>query len=96
MLPNTIVGTVITGSGAVPFKIDTATGAVTTGSYTAADSMQRSMGGMESSAVEKQVRAKVSGASKVRIGEYQCPKCSRWVNVVKKPGDWSGDTCSKC
>lgn len=96
MLPNTIVGSAVTSSGVVPFVIDTATGKVRTGSYAAADPMQANMSSMEHGAVDKQVRSNVSGASDVRIGSYQCPKCDRWVDVVKRPGDWRGDSCSKC
>lgn len=96
MLPNKIVGSVDTTSGAVPFVIDTATGKVQTGSYVDADPGQRNMSSMEHGAVDKQVRANVSGAGKVRIGEYQCPKCSRWVDVVSSPGDWRGNHCAKC
>lgn len=96
MLPNKIVGSVVTASGATPFVIDTATGKVTTGSYTDADPVQRNMSGMEAGAVDKQVRAEISGAKRVRVGEYQCPECDRWVDVVKNPGGWSGDHCSRC
>ncbi len=96
MLPNTIVGTVVTGSGPLPFVIDTATGKVSTGRHASADPMQRNMGSMEQSAVDKQVRAKVSGAKDVRIGSYLCQGCSRWVDVVKSPNEWSGDSCSRC
>jgi hypothetical protein len=94
MLPNTIIGSVVTASGALPFSINTASGKVTTGRYQPADDMQANMGSMEKSAVDKQVRLHVSGAKAVRVGEYQCPKCERWVNVVKRPSDWSGDHCA--
>ena len=96
MLPNTIVGSVVTSKGATPFVINTATGDVKTGTYAAADSGQRNMNSMEHGAVDKQVRAKVSGARDVKIGSYQCPTCQRWVDVVKKPNDWRGDHCAQC
>lgn len=96
MLPNKIIGSVVTASGATPFVIDTATGKVTVGDYTPPDPVQRNMSSMEEGAVDKQIRAEVSGAKRVRIGLYQCRECDRWVNVVKSPGDWSGDRCSRC
>jgi hypothetical protein len=96
VLPNTIVGTVVTAAGPLPFVIDTATGQVKTGNYAAADPDQRNMGSMENGAVDKQVRANVGGAKDVRIGSYHCAKCSRWIDVIKRPGDWSGDSCSRC
>lgn len=96
MLPNTIVGSVITGRGTLPFVIDTATGSVSTGRYGTPDPGQRNMGSMEHAAVDKQVRAQLSGVVKVRIGSFQCPDCARWVDVVARPNDWAGERCSRC
>jgi hypothetical protein len=96
MLPGKIVGTVVTAAGAQPFVIDVPTGKVGVGRYVEADHEQRSIGAMERQAIEKQVKAGVAGARDVRIGSYQCPKCQRWVDVVKDAGGWDGDHCSKC
>ena len=96
MLPGKIVGTVVTARGSQPFVIDTPTGNVTVGSFEEAHPKQKMVGPMEAEAIEKQVRAQVSGASDVRIGSFQCPKCSRWVDVVRSPDDWSGDACARC
>ncbi len=96
MLPNSIVGSVITTGGSAPFVLDTATGQVHSGSYASVDPAQRNMGSMECQAVDKQVRAKVVGSTEVRVGSYQCAKCARWIDVVKHPDDWSGNSCSRC
>lgn len=96
MLPSKIVGSVITRTGAVPFLLDGAAGTVELGRFEAAHPMQASLGGMERQAVERQVKSEVTGARSVRIGEYACPLCGRWVDVVRKPDEWAGDRCRTC
>jgi hypothetical protein len=96
MLPSKIVGSVETSRGVQPFVLDGARGTVRLGSYEPADGMQRSLGSMEVKAIDDRVRAEVSGVRKVRLGEYRCTSCSRWVDVVRSPGEWSGDRCATC
>ncbi len=95
MLPHHIVGSVITTRGAEPFALDAASGAVRTGGFESADPQQANMGPMEASAVDKQVRAAVIGVREVRIGAFQCPRCQRWVDVVRDPHAWAGSACSR-
>jgi hypothetical protein len=96
MLPSTIVGSVTTSRGNEPFVLDTPTGRVTTGKYREAHHHQAQMARDERSAAETQVRAQLSGVKEVRLGQYQCPKCQRWVDVVKDPAGWSGSKCARC
>jgi hypothetical protein len=95
MLPGRIVGSVIVGGKARPFLLDVPTGRVTLDRCEAAHPMQRSIGPMEREAIERQVKGE-TGAAEVRIGQYRCPKCNRWVDVVSAPSDWSGDHCANC
>jgi hypothetical protein len=96
MLPATIVGTVITSRGREPFALDSATGAVRTGTFAAPDRDLGLLGAGEKSAVERQVRSAVAGVRQVRVAELCCPRCDRWVDVARHPGDWAGDRCSRC
>ena len=95
MLPAKIVGTVVKGGACVPFELDTPSGNVKTGSFAEPHHDMGMLGRSEKGAVDKQVRAQVSGASKVRVGEYRCPKCDKWIDVTKS-GSWNGDRCSRC
>lgn len=95
MLPGRIVGSVTVGGKQRPFSLDVPTGRVALDHFESADAMQRSIGPMEREAIERQVRSE-TGASNVRIGEYQCSQCNRWVDVVKSPNDWASDRCKKC
>ena len=95
MLPGRIVGSVTVGGKQRPFSLDVPTGRVVLDRFESADAMQRSVGPMEREAIDRQVRSE-TGASNVRIGEYHCSRCNRWVDVVKSPNDWASDRCNNC
>ena len=95
MLPARIIGTVVSASGCQPFTLDTPSGNVTTGKYQDPDRDQGLLGSDEKKAVQRQVKAQLGEAREVRVGEYRCPKCDRWVDVSKGRG-WSGDKCDRC
>jgi hypothetical protein len=95
MLPGRIVGSAVIAGKARPFSLDGASGEVELDRYAAADPMQRSIGPMERQAIERQVKS-ATGAASLRIGEYRCPICHRWVDVVRDPAAWAGDRCAAC
>jgi hypothetical protein len=96
MLPSKIVGSIQTSRGVQPFVLDGARGSVRLGQYEPADAMQSSLGSMERKAIDTQLRGEVSGVRTVRLGEYRCTQCSRWIDVVASPQDWDGDLCATC
>ncbi len=96
MLPSIIVGSVTTARGNEPFALDTPTGTVTTGKYRDVHHHQAQMAREERVVAESQVRAQLRGVKDVRLGQYQCPRCQRWVDVVKDPAGWSGRQCANC
>jgi hypothetical protein len=96
MLPAIIVGSVVSARGVEPFVLDTPTGRVTTGRYAAADPPQGNMSREEKGAAERRVRAEISAVTEVRLGAFRCPRCERWIDVVKAPDDWSRNRCARC
>lgn len=96
MLPSKIIGSVILPGGCQPFVLDTPSGRVRVGKYADVDPDQGLLGSDENGAVKRQVEAEVSAVREVRVGSYRCPKCERWVDVVKSPSEWSGDCCANC
>jgi len=96
MVPATIIGTVVTAEGAAPFELDTPSGTVTTGRYGRADPDQGLMGREACGAVERQVRSQLAGVVEVRVGRYRCPACGAWIDVVRRPKDWSGTSSASC
>jgi hypothetical protein len=95
MLPGRVVGSAVIKNKTRSFTLDVPSGRASLDRFEAADPMQRSIGSMEREAIERQVIAE-TGADRVRIGEYCCPRCDRWVDVVRDPQGWSGDRCSNC
>jgi hypothetical protein len=96
VLPGKIVGTVVTSKGAQAFELDVPSGKVKLGKHGDADRMQSAMGSGERGAIDKRVRAEVAGVREVRIGQFRCPSCGRWVNVEDDTDAWTGKSCASC
>jgi hypothetical protein len=97
MLPSHIVGTVIAKDHSRPFVLRVDTGLVELGRFTKPSPEQADLGSMERAAVGKQVRGVVGkNVQRVVLGDYQCPSCERWVDVIREPDRWDVDRCVDC
>ena len=94
MMPDRIVGSLVTPAGKVrPFVFDAAEGTLALDAFAAASSTQALM--LSAEAAVRQI-TQLSGAAAVRLGEYRCPVCHEWIDVVRTPHAWTRACCSRC
>jgi hypothetical protein len=97
MLPSHIVGSIIAKDRARPFVLRVDRGLVQLGRFTTVCPEQAELTSLERAAVGRQVRmAAGKHVQRVVIGEYQCPSCQRWVDVVRDSDAWADDCCAGC
>ncbi len=90
MLPSILVGSVVTAEGqAKPFVLRTASGKVELGSHQLPDRMQARLAPEARGAIDKQVRDQLPmRVREVRVGQFCCAECGRWVDVEQHPNRW--------
>jgi hypothetical protein len=94
MMPDRIVGSLVTPAGKVrPFVFDAANGTLTLDAFAPASNTQLLM--LSGQAAVRQI-TQLSGAATVRLGEYRCPVCCVWFDVVRTPHAWARACCSRC
>ena len=91
-----VVGSVITPSGTKPFTLDLETGDIELGSFVKPEAAQAAFSDFEKSGVRTYVVEHLDiEVNEVRVGEYLCYQCQRWIDVTRR-GRWSISMCMSC
>ena len=90
-----IVGSIVKEQGPQPFVLNVQTGTFELGSFVDPDEAQAELNVIQQQRFAQLIceRANVSFAQ-VRLGQYFCTRCKRWVNVTQEP--WGDRLCPAC
>lgn len=90
-----IVGSLMVDGRIQPFVLDVTSGKVSVGEFVQPAPEQAGLPVLQQQRFAQLIAEGASvGFSQVRMGQYYCTSCGRWVDVTKEP--WSRTTCLSC